>query len=82
MDEIQFLDEDGNVEEKKIISKAEEKSHKKQKRTFRPFEINPDMIQKDTASVNKPEKKKRRVFQKKLNQSRLKMKREEYRRIY
>ena len=43
VDEIQFLDEDGNVEEKKIISKAEEKSHKKQKRTFRPFEINPDI---------------------------------------
>ena len=56
VDEIQFLDEDGNVEEKKIITKAEEKSHKKQKRTFRPFEINPDMIQKDTASVIKPEK--------------------------
>lgn len=55
VDEIQFLDEDGNVEEKKIISKAEEKTHKKQKRTFRPFEINPDMIQKDTATVVKPE---------------------------
>ena len=61
VDEIQFLDEDGNVEEKKIISKAEEKSHKKQKRTFRPFEINPDMIQKDTASVNKPEKEEESV---------------------
>ena len=61
VDEIQFLDEDGNVEEKKIISKAEEKSHKKQKRTFRPFEINPDMIQKDTASVIKPEKEEESV---------------------
>lgn len=61
VDEIQFLDEDGNVEEKKIISKAEEKSHKKQKRTFRPFEINPDMIQKDTASAIKPEKEEESV---------------------
>ena len=49
------------LKKRKLFHKAEEKSHKKQKRTFRPFEINPDMIQKDTASVNKPEKEEESV---------------------